>query len=265
MEDYLNKYDHLNKIIVYNFGLGSGGIGDRVKYFVYLLNLCMKYDIRLCYLVYNIPIEKYLKLKQDKMYITKEKVNAHNISYISHVNDIPYINENIYYIVNPDLFYDCFSYNEINIPLQEIFYFSEEIVVNSNNFLNNEKPYISIHLRLGDKYLETDKSFVLCKEDTRSYNEEKIFDFIEKNNDKIILFFCDNHSYKLKIKEKYDHILITDYEIGHTGLSNTSPSQTLNSVTDFYLLTNSQEIFIASQSGFSIMAAKFKNINLREI
>ena len=265
MEDYLNKYDNLNKIIVYSFELGSGGIGDCVKYFVYLLNLCMKHEIKLYYLINDVCIEKYLKLKHEKMYITKEKVNTHNISYVSHPNQIPYINESNYYIVNPQLFYNCFSYHEIKIPLQEIFYFSEEIVINSNNFLNNETSYISIHLRLGDKYLETDKAFVLCKEDSRSYSETKLFDFIEKKNNKTILFFCDNRSYKLKIKEKYHHILITDYEIGHTSLSNTTPIQVLNSLTDFYLLTNSEEIFIASDSGFSIMASKFKNIPLNEI
>ena len=261
MENYLDKYDHLNKIIVYSFQLGDGGIGDCVKFFMYLLNLCMIHDIKLYYLMNDIAIEKYLKLKHEKMYITKEALLSNHLIPLSpHL--IATIDENSYYIMNPISFYCCFSYHEITIPLQEVFCFSEEVLTNAANHL---QKYISIHLRLGDKYLETDKSFVLCKEDARSYNEDKLFDFIEKNIDKTILFFCDNHSYKLKIKEKYNHILITDYEIGHTSLSNTTPKQVLNSVTDFYLLSNSEEIFIASHSGFSIMASKFKNIPLTEI
>ena len=86
-------------------------------------------------------------------------------------------------------------------------------------FLNNDQNYISIHLRLGDKFLETDKVFVLCKEDVRTYNEEKLFELIEINYNKNILFFCDNNNYKLKIKTKYDKIIITDYDIGHTSLA----------------------------------------------
>lgn len=265
MKTYLDKYENLNKIIVYNFQLGDGGIGDCVKFFMYLLNICMKHDIKLYYLINDICIEKYLKLKYEKMYITKEELFFNSPIYISNSNEIVNINENIYHIVRPFLFYGCFSYNEIKNPLQEIFYFSEEVLTNANKCLTIDPYYISIHLRLGDKYLETDQSFILCKEDERKYDEIKLFDFIEKKEDKMILFFCDNHIYKLKIKKKYNHILITDYEIGHTSLSNTTSIQTLNSLTDFYLLSNSAEIFTASHSGFPIMASKFKNIQLNEI
>jgi hypothetical protein len=260
MNNYLEKYDSMNKIIIYNFELGLGGIGDCLKFFLYLLQMCIKYKIKLYYLKNDLYIEKYLKLKYEKMYI-----NRSNDFIPITPNKIECLIENTYYIINPISFYEYFSYDDIQktIPLQDIFYFSPEVIVNANSFHLNR--YISIHLRLGDKYLETDKSFVLCKEDVRSYNETKLFDFIEENNDKTILFFCDNHSYKLKIKNKYSFVNITDYEIGHTSLSNTTELQTLNSLTDFYLLTNSTEIFVASHSGFSIMASKFKNIPLFEL
>ena len=58
-----------------------------------------------------------------------------------------------------------------------------------------------------------------------------------------ILFFCDNNNYKLKIKKKYKNIIITDAQIGHTSLSNTTNKQILDAVTEFYLLTNSQLIY----------------------
>ena len=145
-----------------------------------------------------------------------------------------------------------------------MFYFSDEVKINTL-FLNNDQNYISIHLRLGDKFLETDKSFVLCKEDVRPYNEEKLFGFIKQNYNKNILFFCDNNNYKLKIKAQYNKIIITDYDIGHTSLSNTTSIQVLNTITDFYLLSNSEQIYMASFSGFPIMASKFKNIPINEI
>jgi hypothetical protein len=150
--------------------------------------------------------------------------------------------------------------NAINSKLDDIFYFTDEITA---NFLNDK--YISIHLRLGDKYLETDKNFVLCKNDTREYNENKIFNFIEENNKKNIYFFCDNKAYKNKIKAKYSFINITDYDIGHTSLSNTTDLQILNSIIEFYLIIHSDHIYMGSKSGFSMIASKFFNVPIEYI
>ena len=69
MEDYISNYDTFNKKIVYIFQLGDGGIGDCIKFFVYALELCIKYNIQLYYQVNDIPIEKYIQLKYKKMYI----------------------------------------------------------------------------------------------------------------------------------------------------------------------------------------------------
>ena len=59
----------------------------------------------------------------------------------------------------------------------------------------------------------------------------------------------------------YDNVIITNSDIGHTGLANTiTPRQVLDTVTEFYILTNSNLIYSASNSGFSIVASKFKNV-----
>jgi hypothetical protein len=42
MEKYIQEYDSYNTTIVYYFTYGSGGIGDMLKYFMYLLSFCMK-------------------------------------------------------------------------------------------------------------------------------------------------------------------------------------------------------------------------------
>ena len=261
MDGYMKNFDSFEKIIVYNFELGAGGIGDCIKFFIFTLNFCIKYNYKLYYQINNILLEKYLILKYVKMYITKDDVK--NISIIHDVNSIPNINNNYYNIVKPHIFYGCFNYDSININIQDVFYFSDEIKLNNHNLLlENITNYISIHLRLGDKYLETDKSFVLCTHDVRNYNETKLFKCIEENSDKNILFFCDNKSYKLKIKKIYDNVIITNCDIGHTSLSNTTDKQILDSVTEFYLMANSEKIFAASESGFSIISSKFKNIPL---
>lgn len=40
-------------------------------------------------------------------------------------------------------------------------------------------------------------------------NEQNLFNFIENNCNKNCIFFYDNNSYKLKIKNKYNNIIIT--------------------------------------------------------
>ena len=62
-----------------------------------------------------------------------------------------------------------------------------------------------------------------------------------------------------EIKNKYNNILITTSEIGHTGLYNTPDKHVLDAVTEFYILAKSKLIYGASNSGFSIIASKFKN------
>ena len=263
MEEYINKYDSFEKKIVYNFPLGYGGIGDCIKYFMYTLSICIKNNIRLYYKKNNILIEKYLILKYKKMYInTNDITYSHNID----VNNIPNINVDVYNIIGPVSFYNIYNYNVPLLPIKEVFYFSDEVILNSRNLLSIDiRDYISIHLRLGDMYLETDKSFILAKNDTRIYNEERLFKFIQDNSDKTIIFFCDNNNYRLNIKNLYNNIIITTSDIGHTSLSNTSEKQVLDAISEFYLITNSEKIYAASESGFSIIASKFNNIPIQFI
>ena len=265
MEDYLNIYDTLTKKIVYTFGVGDGGIGDLTKFFMHLLNFCIKYNIKIHYLLYGNTIENYIQLKYPKMYISQQDISNNTIN-INNITDIENIQPDIYYTVTPYIFYNSFSYDTV-YSLQNVFCFSEEVKVNANRiFPNNEnQPYIILHLRLGDKHLETDPKFIHAIWEERSYNENSIYNFIESNYNKNIVFFCDNRSYKLQLKKKYDKIIITDCEIGHTSLLNTTDMQILNTVSEFYLMTQAQHIFIASYSGFPIMAAKFKNIPINTI
>jgi hypothetical protein len=228
---------------------------------MHALKICIKNNIKLYYKKNNLILEKYIKLKYQKMYIH----TVHDVENINDLNLINNLNDGVDYIVSPFLFYKDFNY-DCDINANDVFEFTDEIKENSKNiFFENTSNYISIHLRMGDKFLETDKTFVICKDDIRTYNEESLLNFIESNKDIPILFFCDNNSYKLKIKNSYNNIMITQCHIGHTSLLNTGEKQILDTVTDFYLLANSQIIYIASKSGFSFMASKFNNIPLIEI
>lgn len=264
MESYIKNYDSFQKKIIYDFKLGNGGLGDYIRFFMQALELSIKHNLKLYYMKNNLLLEKYIKLKYPKMYIC----DLNNAKNINDLNSITTLDDGGVYVITPYFFYNSINYINYNcdINVSEVFEFVDEIIHNSKNiFIENLSNYISIHLRLGDKFLETDKAFVICKEDTRVYNEEKLLNFIQSNNDVPILFFCDNNNYKLQLKKRFNNILITQCNIGHTSLLNTSEKQVLDTITEFYLLSNSQSIYFASISGFSLMASKFKNIPLIEI
>ena len=245
MDNYINNYDSFKNKIVYEFNVGHGGLGDCIRFFMIALETCMKNNTRLYY-KNNSEIDKYFKLKYDKM-----NINYYKIKQLDYVR-----------IVSPCAYYSAVNY-EYSIDIKDVFYFTDELKINSKYlFPLNITNYISIHLRLGDKFLETDKRYVPCEGDTRTFSEEKIYKFIEENYNKNIFFCCDNNNYKLKLKKKYNNIIITNCDIGHTSLFNTTTKQILDAVTEFYILTNSEMIFGASISGFSLMASKFNNIPL---
>ena len=248
MEDYIKNFNLFDKKIVYDFRLGDGGIGDNIKFFMFVLESCIKNNKRLYYKKNNTQNEKYLKLKYDIMYVDDD--------FIKKLDSVE--------VVKPQMFYLISNYN-FSFPINQVFYLTDEVKINSQKlFPKNITYYISIHLRLGDKYLETKEEY---KEftDERSFSEEKLYNFIEKHQNKNIFFCCDNNNYKLKLKKKYNNIIITNCDIGHTSLSNTTEKQILDGITEFYILTNSKMIFAASSSGFSIIASKFNNIPLVDL
>lgn len=249
MENYIKNYKNYDKVFVYDFVLGDGGIGDYLKFFMIILTECIENNIRIYNKINNLEIEKYIKFKHHFFNITNEE--------ISKLKNFT--------IKKPQEYYEKDKYNG-SINLNEVFDFDESVKLNVKNIISDlPTDYLSIHLRLGDSFLETDKNFVLCKGDFRWFSEKKMYKFIEDNFDKHILFFCDNNNMKEKVKNKYQNILITNSKIGHTSLPNTTNDQILDTITDFYLLCHSQKICAASHSGFSKMAAKFKNIELYQL
>lgn len=248
MEKYITNYKNFHETVVYDFKLGVGGIGDYLKFFMIILSDCVNNNKRFYHKMNDLEIQKYIKLKYDVLNIRNEQ--------ISKLNN--------FIIRKPNQYYGKSHFN-YKFNLDEIFIFDNKIKKNVKNILPNiPTNYISIHLRLGDRYLETDKKFVFVKNDERKFSENKLYKFIEENINKNIIFFCDNKQKKLKIKEKYKNILITNSKIGHTSLSNTTSKQFIDSITEFYILTNSQLIYAASKSGFSKLASKFKNVEYIE-
>jgi hypothetical protein len=249
---YLNECEFFNKTIVFDFNLYRGGIGDYIKYFIYLLELCIQHRIKLYYLKNNIMIEKYIPLKYH-FYVLLEHLQDPIYLHALDFNDL---NINTNYIVNPHLLYNTFTY-DLKISPDQIFDFHPTIVFNSKKLLSVD-TYISVHVRLGDKFLEIDKNEIQCYEDVRMFDEPKLFKFIEDHSSNSILLFSDNHAYKLKLKELYPQLILLNTLIGHTALNITNEEEVIDTITEFYIMTNSTYVYSACDSGFSIMASKFK-------
>lgn len=246
MDKYLSNYENHDTICVYDFNLGDGGIGDCIKFFMITLEICMNNNRRLYYKRNYIEIENYIQLTHDKMYIDDA-----GIKQLESVQ-----------IINPCDLYGMVSY-DYSIAINNVFYFTNEVKTNREVlFPIVDADYISIHLRLGDKHLETDEQFIACKHDVRQFDEEALHKFIEEHSNERIFFCCDNNAYKRKLITKFNNIITVNSDIGHTSLSNTTRRQVLDAVTEFYILTESKLIFSASESGFSIVASKFNNIPL---
>ena len=66
--------------------------------------------------------------------------------------------------------------------------------------------------------------------------------------------------WQYRIKNKYSNIILTTVEVVHTGFKNIDEKKILDTITEFYIMTNSDEIIAFSESGFPIIASKFNNI-----
>ena len=250
MEEYLAGWDTYKKGAVLTTIPGQGaGVGDYVKYFMYLLQFCMKVKYRIHYLTGR-PEEKYLKLVDDRMYITEEEMNR------QHKNGMLMVQ-------TPLVYYDTFCWSDIILNASDVFKFTDEVVQNKKTILNHEGDYICMHVRLGDKFLETSKDNVIVKHDTRSFDEKLVNDFIKNNQDKTIVMMSDNKAFREKIKGYHDNVKITTGKIGHTGLSGMLLStETLDAITELYILTKSKKVVVCTESGFPIISKFFDNTEL---
>jgi hypothetical protein len=177
------------------------------------------------------------------------------------MQDFENLQHEIFYIVKPNVFYDSFTYDIIQRPICSVFAFSEEVFHNALRFFDYKQSFEVMHLRLGDKHLETDSKYVLVKHDSRHYDSNVMENYMSRlSSEGKHLFFCDNRSFKQKMKTKYPTITILSTDIGHTSFQNTSRQQVLDGISEFCIMCHSNQIVAFSLSGFSKIASMWKPI-----
>ena len=258
MENYLKYYQQYNIKVVYHFKILNGGIGDYLKYFIFLFHMCIEKKYRLYFLIDNeIFIKQYLFMNIEGMYIQEDEIEK-NKHYIKNYDEFINLTESDKFnLIIPHVFYGIFKIIPLFDNISNLFSFSNEVIENQIVKKYENINYISLHIRLGDKFLEIEDKFKNCKNDERIFDEDNVMEFLENHKDENIMLFCDNQKYKEKLKEKYNNVIITSLKIGHIGLVNTTKDIVLDTVIEFYLLTKSKEIYTPTYSGFPIMASKF--------
>ena len=242
MELYLKNYFTYSKIRVHTIDI-TCGIGDFIKFFMFALTECMKTDTRLYYKVHNLELENYVKLKCRQMYVTDLQLK-----------------DMVYTAIEDTSYYSTFT-NNFAVDIKDVFYFSETVLENSRVLFPYVGEYNSLHIRLGDKHLETNGQYIINKEDERPFCETKLAEVIGSQT--IPLFLCsDQTTFKKNMVEKYggDKVWATECSVAHSGLPNTTKEQVIDAVTEFYILSNSKQVYSNAYSGFSSMAAKMNNV-----
>jgi hypothetical protein len=277
MEKYVSEYLNYNKKIAFYFKTSDnncGGIGDYIKYLSFLIKIGIKYNIAVYCINFGNESDQFLKLIYNTMFIKFEDISNNMI-----VIDPEYkfkteeefneIQPVVFNVINPKSLFSfdnkpCdinYSFFHNNTKLYDIFYFDNDVINNIPTYLKNTK-YISIHIRIGC-FTNLDNPNV------SSFNEDNLDRFICKKKDSTLIYLCtDSIVLKKKLKDKYKHILITDFDIAHTGDIHATKKSILNTITELLILANSEAIFTADTvrvSGFPLAASRFKNINFMKL
>jgi hypothetical protein len=260
--DYLDNWENLEVKLVYYYK-NSGGLGDYLKYFGSLLNLCMKKNYKLYFYKDDDNdeefIKKYVYLNYEFMIIDRETVEKNKTRQINKWKKLKTLKrKKIMNLVTPLPFYGAPFKSLCYERLSTMFSISDtvknhEIVKHYSNF-----DYISLHIRLGDKHMEHPP--IVNSRDDRHYKENLVIEFLERNKDKNILLFCDNAKYKQELQQKYKNVSITSAKVVHYNEKGTTEEEVLHTVIEFYLLSKSKKIYSSCNSGFSGMASIYGNV-----
>jgi len=250
------NYTNPSKACVFRFYGNAGGVGDFIKYSMYVLNECIKNNHSF-YVDIRAPIYKFLIIKYDIMDYNKKRPSHSDIYYTSPGNYY-----NILHSGNMDqldrlTFFNFFDF----IP----------IVYDELYKMMPKEDYITIHIRLGDKYLENRNiAHNYCDQDVRTKKPDEYYlthiDTIMKtNNTNPVILLSDNVGFKKLVKQHSPTIIINEFDIVHTSFNynNNTNVETLfaKTLAEFLLLVKSKEIYALTISGFPVLANKVSEGN----
>jgi len=279
----VNKEPSVKKIVnvyqlQYKNSKANAGFGDFLRGCFCLIQICNIHGLDFDIDVSNHPISKYINNQEInptinyneilrntiEMYYPKEHDNnkAKQI-YTLLVNEIRNENSEIYYMFMNS--FPFFKIKQIEIDfiksrIEPNLTMQTEIDLTLNELNLISKEFSVIHIRSGDRFLvynskTSDNSF-----------ENELFKYLEpllNNQDTKYLIISDNYKLKLLFSE-FKNCVFSMKPITHLGHSKLNDDNVKNTLIDFYLMSQSKNIYAISNydhgSGFSKWCSVIYNI-----
>lgn len=238
-DEYCALAPTLDTAVVCEFGLMQGGIGDFFKIFAFSLELAVASRARI--LVRNTsPLAAFLHPKHAWM------TDARGMRVVTTVNNAYWYNH-----ASTETTHGLCS---AALVLSDWFEMDASIVAEARR-LAPPTSYVALHIRRGDKHLETNLTNVVCKHDERPFDASAVDAVCAREP---VLLVVGDHAGTLRdLKARYPHVALTGLEIGHTSLHGTPASAVRAALVEFMILGNARSIVASSTSGFPHLASRW--------
>jgi hypothetical protein len=274
------QYEYLNNETV-------TGFGDFIRTCYFINQFSEKYNIKVSFHINDHPVKKYLKYFESNELINKiisknipffnklnyEYVNDNNIIkykyqnindiLINYLNSLQLYDGNVYlYLINhPNEEYIKDKHREkIAEILQPTDYLNNKVLYAMDCLKLNKGKFKVIHVRIEDECLNNDYAILNSRINYILYILKSVI--FETDND--IFLISNNNQLKNAIIQIIPKIKTIFNDITHIAYKNTSEEQIINTLKDFYIMSNSNCIYSFSVyqhgSGFSKWCAVTYNI-----
>ena len=116
MEEYLAVRETFSKKVIFMIPYFQGGIGDIIKFFLFLIQLCIKKHIKIYFAVTTLKVNQWLRMKYPGLYYNLITGNV-----LQNIYQLDTLHDNIDYIVQPHLLYSTFSYEQLYLKGSDVF------------------------------------------------------------------------------------------------------------------------------------------------
>ena len=279
----------MNKtIIVHTHFRGGGGIGDFIRAALSFYSLCKRYDyeyyisfeenpiLKKCFIYKKLPDEYInhdkcsIKIEQrdiilnEDIFINQAKNNINKVIYL-YSNAIGIEKSEYINLIKEDFL------NNILKPSKSVQDYIDLTYANLNITNNN---YLSVHIRCGDKYIETDNKGYNSKDSRINMDDLDLYNKYNnciqkfKNDYDInlpILIHSDSNLFKKKLININNEYKILDINISHISENTgaTDENSYIATIAEFYILSNANMILSPyTYSGFSHIGSFINNKKL---
>lgn len=246
----------------------SGGYGDFIRSLFAIYVYCKKNNIDHKIYIPSHPLNKCIKCITEIInYPTKIFIDCNSKLLFNELELCKNPNYNVIILSNK---FDFITFEELKLYIDDFrkYVILTDTVITRINGLNKQidnRDYVSIHIRCGDKYIESggqNDLYISNPEDPKVYKRlEKSIEYMNKEYNLPIVIFSDNKTLRNTIATKYN-LLQFNTEIGHTATHGNTDTYYIDAIAEFELIGKSKSIIIFYTTGFVYWSAFFNNVSI---